>query len=104
MFAIALVRDNNESLVKSFLVNTRLVTTNQQNRLPFRIERKGDPPNFAIPTETKLLQVGMLRPLERIDSRTAKTRAKFPQQKRMSKQFVLQTLGHQPKFGVEFIA
>src|SRR5882724_755136 len=56
-------------LVEPSLLDARLVAGNQQDRAAFGIECESHPPHAAGCIEAKLLHVGVLRALERIDAR-----------------------------------
>src|SRR5260370_33930986 len=57
--------------IKSPLAASTLVARDQQDRPPPRIEGKGDAPYAALGIEAQLLHIGVLRAVERIDSRAA---------------------------------
>lgn len=103
MFAVTLIGNMDEPLIKTLLVDTRLVAADQKNRLACRIEGKGNPPDFPLPTKAKLLHVGVFRAVEGIDRRAAKIWPELLQQEGMGKQFILQTFKHRSKFSGKFI-
>jgi hypothetical protein len=74
------IRDLDQIPVEPIPSNSRLVTTNQQNRPALYVERKGHPPRAATGTEAKLFHVGVLRSIQRIDLRPAKQRSEPPEQ------------------------
>ena len=99
----ARVRQCNQPFVKAPLIRAALVAAHQQNRLPRRVEGKGDASYFARPAKAQLLHVGVLRALQRIHCRPPQARAEIPQQQRMGQQFILQGFGQGREFGGEIV-
>jgi len=98
--------NSDKSLVKATLISTALVAADQQNSLAIGIKSKGYAPNFARPSEPHFLHVGVLRPLQCIDSRSPQARPKIPQQQGVGQQFILQGLSQgaatRPKYYIKY--
>src|ERR1035437_4683510 len=66
--------------IEPILRNSRLIPSNQQDRLALNIECECNPPHTIIGAKAKFLHVRELRSLQRIHSRPAKLRSEFSQQ------------------------
>ena len=67
---VKLIRLGDQLLVKPLLADTGLISGDQQDPIPFWIERKRDPSNAAIRFEPKFLHIRVLRVFQRVDFRT----------------------------------
>lgn len=83
---------SDQPLVKALLAAAGFVPRHKQDRLPRGIERESDPPDAAVRIETKLLHIGVLRSLQRIDARPAGAWAKRLDDLKLRKKFVLHRL------------
>jgi hypothetical protein len=72
---ISLVSLCHQALVELFLTDTRLVSAGEQNALSGGIEGECHPPNAPGGLESKLLQIGVSRPLQGVHVRASKPRA-----------------------------
>jgi len=73
-----------ELAVKSLLAAARLVSRDQKDRVPFRVEREGHAPDTVCRVKAQLLHIRVARTLERIHAGPAEPRAKPLQQQGMS--------------------
>ncbi len=83
------VRPGDQPFVEPLLGHARLVASDQQDRLTFRIERERHPPYSVRCLEAQLLHVGVLGPGQGVGMRPAKRRAVDFQQRRHGQELVL---------------
>jgi hypothetical protein len=79
--------------VKPLLATTRFVPSDEQDRSPLGIERKGHTPDAVGRIEPKLLHVRVPRVLQRIYTRTAKVGSELLKKAAQSQNFVLHVFG-----------
>src|SRR5229473_2274317 len=90
-------------LIETILAPSRLVARGQQDTLSARIESKSHSPDSAHCIKSKLLHVGMLRPLQRVHIGASKLRPVFCKNPRDHQEFVLNPLLESQELLFEFI-
>jgi hypothetical protein len=93
----------NERLVEPLLCNPSFVTGDKEDAHSIRIECKRDTPYSISRIEPKLLHIGMLRPIERVDMRPPQKRTDFLQNQRCRDQRVLDHLRQRRQFWLEIV-
>src|SRR5690606_6144789 len=84
-----LVGFRDQSFVEAPLATSGLVSGDQQNCLPFRVESKSHSPDTALRVEPKLLHIGVDRTFQRIDAGAPKDRTELLKPTQLRQQFVL---------------
>src|SRR5215207_7032740 len=92
-----------QPLIEALLTHSRLVAGDHQNTVPARIESKSHSPDSPHRIESKLLHVGVLRPLQRVHIRTSELRPVFCKKPGDRQQFVLNFLLESQELLFEFI-
>jgi hypothetical protein len=92
MRVVAVVGCGEQALVKPALICTAFVTPDQQNRLPFGIESKGQSPHLLVPRKPKFFHVGVSGAFQGINGWPAQMWPEIGQQLGVSQQFVLKVL------------
>src|SRR4051794_17691786 len=103
MLAKSLVSFCDEVAVKSFLAAARLVSRNQKDGSPFRVEREGQAPDTVSRVKPQLLHIRVEGAIERIGARSAESRTELRQQQRMGSNSVLYFVRQRVKLGFKIL-
>ncbi len=103
MRVVSIIGNCYQTFVKTSLICSTLVATNQKDGLSIGVESKGYTPHLAIPVKPQFLHVAMPGRLKSVDSGSPQVWTKLRQQAGVCQHFILQVLRQGAKLVIKVV-